>query len=583
LASNLELVQKLEELEKLVPERFEEIKKRPEWNIYLQVKDKIKLVALARQDSPDGFFAYYEGKYGFQPPYQVKKWIRRIYEGHGKGLGFTLNGYRGSWKTISVSITFLEFRIGHEPWKTNLVIRASDITAQEITDKITDTIAFLPWWKDVFPNVVPDEQGRWSTNGYSVIDKSVDKGEWTKLVANTADPTLVGGGYTSQKINGKHPTGVCLTDDLHGMNNSSSDTERKAVVDFYTTELSKTFVYKDKQLETWPINIGVPWGKGGKDDVHQALSKSGAFVVENYPVMTKVAKDTENAVYIDGLNEETGVIMEDIQGYWVLSNPEEFDVIRIKRSRGVGKFDFWQMMMMDLKSALDGGLQYFTFKVDENNKIDTNWPAVAGCDPSFTFKERAEYEVKSSSFALGVGLKRPMGGAVLADGVLEQCSTNKAAGHIAAMQSRFKNFLYTAVENVGIGALFLETMRKINPSLILVGSDLGGIRPKGEKAGKAKDKATRFRTEAAPWLEKGTFLISTEKSDYLDAIRDGLENFSELDPHKPDKRWDALDSFYHIIKAMPDVTQQKSVGQEITPIHRQPMQHPLAGRKLYGR
>jgi hypothetical protein len=287
------------------------------------------------------------------------------------------------------------------------------------------------------------------------------------------------------------------------------------------------------------------------------------------------AKEGEGT-YIDGVNEQSGVIYEDIRGWWILSNPDRFGVTAIKNDRGLGKYDFWQMMMMDLSTAGGGGLKYYTYP---HKEIDMLWPAGGGCDPSYTFKERREFEIKSSCFALGVGLKRPRGGAVLQGGVLEQCSTSIAAGHITAMKARFQNYIYTAVENQGIGRLFIETMRLINPSLVIVGSDLGGIRLKGEKAGRAKDKATRFRTEIAPWLENATWFISDERSEYLDAIRDGLDNFSELDPHKPDKRWDALDSFYHIVKSMPDILQRVSVKEEIPSVFKTKAAHPLAGRR----
>lgn len=575
MSSKEELIRQLTELAKADPVGFELVKNLPEWQIVEKEVDKTLLIQRARVFSPDGFFAYYEGKYGFPPPKHIKRWIQMIFDGHERGLGFTLNGYRGCWKTVSISISFLEYFIGSFPWKTNLVIRASDTMADEITGKIVTTIKFLPWFASVFPNVIPDEEGRWSVNGYYVIDKSIERGEWTKLVSDNADPTLVGGGFTSQKINGKHPTGICLTDDIHGMNNSHSESERKTVVDFYVTELLNTFVHKEHKLETWPINIGVPWSTGGKDDTHQVLSKSGGFVHENFPVMVKANEGDEGATYIDGLNAETGATYDDIKGWWILDNPDKFGPDIIKQKRGADKFGFWQMMMMDVRSGTQGGLRYYSYPAGE---IDVLWPVVGGCDPSFSFKERREYEVKSSFFSLAVVFKRPRGGAVLHSGVLDQCEPNVAAGYISAMKSRFMQYRDTFVEDNGIGRLFIETVRLINPSLNIICSDLYGMRLKGEKVGRAKDKTTRIRTELAPWLENATIFISDERSDYLDAVRDGLDNFYELDPHKPDKRWDALDAFYHAVKAMPDVLQQQAVKDELPSVFKQKSEHPLAGR-----
>lgn len=574
------LLKQLLEAKERNPDRFDAvIKEHPDlWGLVVEEARAVELVAKAHADSPEGFFAYYEGKYGFEPPHQVKRWVKKIYEGHAKNLGFTLNGYRGSWKTVSISISFLEYRIGLEPWKSNLVIRASDITANEITDKVTHTIQFHPWWKKCFPNVVPDEESKWSTNGYWVQDTNFNREQWTEKTAGSADPTLVGGGYTSQKINGKHPTGVCLTDDLHGMNNSSSETERKAAVKFYTTELSKTFVRSEGTLITWPINIGVPWGK---DDTHQTLKASGGYLSDEYPVMTRAPEG--EGVYCDGVNELKGVVYEDIVGWWFLSNPKVFGVDDIKRDRGLGKFDFWQMMMVDFEAAKSGGLIYYSFphKDPEGNRtIDITWPARGGCDPSFSFKERLEPERKNSWFGLGFGLKRPTGGAIIADGRLEQCTIERAATLIEAAQNFYPNWTATFVENVGMGLLFLETLRLKNPSLVLLPSDLGGIRMKGEKAGKAKNKWDRFKTEAASYLEDGTILISDEQNDFLDTLRDGLDNFGELDPNKPDKRWDAIDTVYHIIKSMPEVLVQKGAMKSSgnNPFNRKKVSvHPLTG------
>jgi hypothetical protein len=111
LSSKEELIQQLAELAAAYPERFEQVKKRPEWQIVEREVDKLLLAERARKDSPDGFFAYYEGKYGFPPPWQVKRWITEIYEAHDKGFGYTINAYRGSWKSVSISVNFTEFRI----------------------------------------------------------------------------------------------------------------------------------------------------------------------------------------------------------------------------------------------------------------------------------------------------------------------------------------------------------------------------------------------------------------------------------------------------------------------------------------
>jgi len=435
MPTKFELLEALAKAREANPERFAEVmQEHPEWfQLLLDEKKELDLLARVKTDTPEGYFAFYEGLHGITPPWQVALWVREIYKGHEQGLGYTINGYRGSWKSVSISVDFTAWRIANEPRKSNLVISANDDSADKITKAIAQLIEFHPFWKKAFPNIVPDT-GRWSSNGYWVIDTSMSREEWVAKQAGVIDPTLVGGGYTSTQINGKHPTGVAMTDDLHGLNNSHSETEKKAAVKFYTTEFSKTFIRKDNKLVTWPVNVGVPWDR--VHDTHKVLSKSGGYASSSIPVMRRALEADDGAVFIDGKNEMTGVVYDDIIGWWILSNPDNFGVDLIKQDRGLGKFDFWQMMMMDLDTASAGGLRYYSYPKDE---IGKDWPAIGGCDPSYTFKERQEYEVKSSFFGVGVGLKRPRGGAVLADGILDQCTPNRAAGHIASLQSKCIN------------------------------------------------------------------------------------------------------------------------------------------------
>jgi len=583
MQSKTEVLQQLAQIAEQNPDVVEAVlRENPEWRkVFTDEVEVLRLTTLAHQDSPEGFFAYYEGKYGFPPPPQAQRWVRKIYEGHEQNLGFTLNGHRGSRKTVTISICFLEYRIGLEPWKTNLVVRASDITANEITDKVTMTIKFHPWWKLCFPNVVPDEEGKWSTNGYWVIDTSMPHEEWVKKTSGTADPTLVGGGYTSQKINGKHPSGVCLTDDLHGINNSSSETERKAAVKFYTTELAKTFIRQDGNLITWVINIGVPWGK---DDTHQTLSKSGGFVSETYPVMKRAQEGDEGAVYIDGVNKQLGVVYEDIKGWWILNSPTLYGVDDIIRDRGLGKFDFHQMMMMDLNAAKSGSWRYYTYPHAE---IDRNWVTAGGVDIPYEFKERMERDTKLSSFAMSFYSKNPKGGAVVVGGYIGQPTIGKAFLTMLDAQTSFPNWKMCLCESAGGGRVFRESAKLMYPQLDVMSSDLGKlIRQKGESGGKAKNKKTRLETELYPWIENGVIKISDERTPYLDILRDAMDNFSELDENRADERLDALDALYHAAKFFPDVLIGRYEDELPTPIRihqKSPLEGRLALRRNNGR
>lgn len=570
--SEAELIQQLSELAKQYPERFEQAKKdHPEWwEVIANIPREVELLALCKQDNPQGYYAFYEGINGFPPPPQIKKWVAEIYGAHDDGLGFTLNGYRGSWKSVSLSAHFTAWRIGNEPGKTNLILSANDDNTDKVTKNIAQVIEFNPFWKKAFPDVVPDG-GRWSVNGYWVIDSSVPRERWAEKQSGVIDPTFLGGGYTSTRINGKHPTGVLIIDDIHGINNSTSETERKFIVKFGTTELMKTVVSENDKLDTWVLNIGVPWG----NDLHQALSKSGGFRSSVLPVMKKVDEEDEGAVYIDGINKITGVEYEDIKGWWRLQWPEKFGVSRIKQDRGLGKFDFWQMMMMDLTLAKTGTLRFYDFPARD---VDKTWPTAGGIDVPYEFKERHEHETKLSSFAMAFLSKNPRGGAVVVGGVLEHPTIGRAFRHILEAQTGYVNWIMALCEDVGGGRVFREAAKLMYPQMNIIGSDLGRIiRRQGEGGGKAKDKKTRIQLELAPWLESGTIRISEERSPYLDALRDGLENFGELDANKADDRLDALDALYHAAKGMPEVL-VGSYDAELPPLFKKRQESPLAGR-----
>jgi len=575
LMANLELYEQLAQLVQKHPAEFEAVvKEHPEWlQAIMDEKRELDLLVRCKRDTPDGFFAYYEGLHGIEPPWQVKMWIEEIYKAHEEGLGFTVNGFRGSWKSVSISVDFLSWRIGNEPRKTNLVISANDDSADKITKAIAQIIEFHPFWKKAFPSIV-SESGRWSSNGYWVVDNSMDKEEWARLQAGVIDPTFLGGGYTSTRINGKHPTGVLNIDDIHDLNNSTSDTERKYVVKFVTTVLMKTVIRLNDKLSTWVINVGVPWAT---DDTHRTLKSSGAFYASDLPLMAKSREGEKDAVYIDGVNEQTGVTYEDIKGWWVLAWPEKFGINTIKKERGLGKYDFWQMMMMDLSQAQSGSLIYYIYP---QSNIDELWATAGGVDVPYDFKERHDKQTKLSAFAMAHVSKRPSGGAVLVGGVLDNPTIGAAFNYILAAQSNFTNYIHTFCENVGGGRVFISAARLMFPHMKIMGSDLGKIiRQPGEGAGKSKNKKTRIQTELAPWLENGTVLISDRDDPYLNAVRNALDNFSELDDRGADDRLDVLDAFYHAVKGMPEVLVGKRFDEELPSIFKkQKFPHPLAGR-----
>jgi len=506
----------------------------------LDAKYSEGLAQEARKDSVEGYCAFYEGIHGFRPPEHILSEVEKIFEAHDKGMGYTLNGWRGSWKSVSLSVTFQAWRIGLEPRKTNVTISANDDSAEKITKAIAAMIEYHPFWKMAFPTIVPDS-GRWSVEGYWVVDNSMAREEWAKLQAGVIDPAFVGGGHGSTRVNGKHPTGVLDIDDLHDINNSSSDKERKALVKALTTVILKTAVRIDDKLSTWVMNIGVPWAE---DDSHHILKNAG-WVWQEIPAMKRAEEG--KGVYIDGINPATGICYEDIKGWWLLTEPRRFGVNSIIAERALGKAEFWQMIMLDLATASAGKLKYYPYPHEE---IKMDWPTQGGADPTNVDKPARE-KGRRSSFAHVYIAKLPMGGAVIVDGVLQPSSLAGAIIFMREAQTRFSNWLGTACEDTGGGSVFIQGVHLAAPDIRIYSSDLSGIL---KKTGKVKSKPDRI-LELSNWFENGRIKISDADTPFLNALRKLLNNFFDLMDDMHNEAWDAGDAAYHAVKAMPDVLQ----------------------------
>jgi len=396
----------------------------------------------------------------------------------------------------------------------------------------------------------------------------MDYGEWKKKRASVVDPTLVCGGLGSTRINGKHPTGLLYCDDIHDLNNSTSQTERATVVKQMTSVVLKTVIREDDKLKTWVFVVGVPWAK---DDTYQLLMDSGQYNYEVLPVM-RPGTEEEGAVYIDGLNKEKGVTYEDIQGWWVLTWPEKFGVNSIMFERSLGKFEFWQMMMMDIETAGAGSLKYYTYPAGE---VDYAWFVQPGVDPTNVDKPPQEY-ARRSKFAISYIGERPMGGGVLIDGVLESCGLAQAINHMQAGQTRFPNCKPYSVENTGGGAMFIQGVR-LNSSVVRVVES--GLRGMTDKV--VSDKKTRFLNNVAPYFEDGTILVSDANTPFLNAFRSLMDNFYDLDP-KHSEEFDVADSVFHALRNMTGILAlHRRQEQAAYPVRLERQKHPLSGIRDY--
>lgn len=510
------------------------------------------------EDSPESFAAYCELIDGTPPPAHTMRQIRRIYSDHAEGTGTVVHAFRGSRKTTYFGVKFVSYRVGKEPAKTNIATGAVDDSPEKVMKSVAAIIEFHPEWKRVFPNVVPDTGRGWSMEGYYVKDTGVEYNDWVKQQSSTIDPTFLGGGYESRRLNGKHPSGVLYIDDIHDINNNS-DKQRRDVVKALTSVILKTVIRKDDKLSTWVLGVGVPWSS---DDGYQTMVNSG-YGYTATPAMERATEGEAGAVYLDGFNKASGVTYDDLKGWWKLTYPEVFGVNSIMQERSFGKADFWQMIMLDLATASTGRLIYHQFPHDQ---VDMNWVMYGGCDPT-TFEVTMQ-DKKSSYFALCYLAKRPGGGAVIVDGILEKCSLLQAENHILSAQSKFPNWQVTAVENVSVGKVFFQALQR-NALIRIVLSGLKGIND-----ARVRSKKDRWMNDGAKFFEDGTILISDADTPFLNALRRLFNYFYDLD--ESDGAFDAGDATYHAMKQIPDVLRRRDEAQENRRRERSKAAHPLA-------
>jgi hypothetical protein len=497
---------------------------------YIDDLHRIGLAQKAKEFSPAGFLAHYELMTGTPPPPRVKRWARKIFKAHDEGNGFVLRAYRGSWKTVTLGVVFVSYVISHFPILTNVVVSANDDSAEKITRAVAAIIEHHPEWKRAYPNIVPDS-GKWSVEGFFVKDTSMPYEEWVAKRASIIDPTLVGGGIGSTRLNGKHPSGVLYCDDVHDLHNSNSDKERAVVVKTMISVVLKTAIREGGKLKTWVLGVGVPWAD---DDALAVMADSGQYGFETLPAMEKSVAGAPGAVYIDGRNRVTGVIYTDIVGWWILEDPDRFGIDNIISERSLGRFEFWQMIMMDIKTARVGGLKYHTYR---HENIDPTWIHSGGVDFATLGEANAvaKPDPGRDMFSIAYGAKTPFNQLVITDGIIEQCTQAQAEEHMKNSHSKFINWRTGIFEGDGAGEQFWLSFIQRNK----------GAKWRMEKTG-GKSKRYRQEKEMGPWLENGSVLISDEDTDYLNALRKALDDF-------PDGNNDIRDGLYWLCRCFPEV------------------------------
>ena len=515
--------------------------------------------------------AYYELIHGGKIAEHNMDANDKIFQAHENGEPFLFLGFRGCRKTTTFGITFCTWLLGNVPDGTGIVTGASDSNAKINASAMALIIEFHPEFKQCFPHVVPKDK-KWGADGYWLIDTRMSREKWEQKQAKTPDPSFIGGGYKSASINGKHPSLFLLPDDLHDIDSSQSPKEREYIKLVFFTQIMKACIRKNDKLVTWVIMTGVPFAE---DDTYGEMISTGQCLYVKLPVMRRAPEG--QGVHIDGVNPKTQAVYEDIKGWWFLTWPEEFGVKSIISERARGKSSFWQMMMIDIKTAKTAGIKYYLYDEQKFGMIGFNLPTNGGADPTSIDPDTEVGGKKRSSFALCYLSKLPQGGAVVKGGVLKAMGIKAAKDVILQAQSMFTNWGTTGVENVGPGAVFCQYLR-LDSSVRFRDSNLVD-KQLGNKS--VQNKRLRFDNQVAPHLESGLIMISSEESDYNMALRKLCDNFWDIKDDDP--ALDAGDGLYHAIKIDPSFL-RVPVIQNLNPRainDRGSLAHPMAGG-MYG-
>ena len=503
----------------------------------IKATEELLLSTLAREDSPEGFAAFFRVITGKDLTPFAQKWIDDLYQSRKDSKYFAIEAFRGSAKT-TVLTAFLCFRIGLEPHKTYLTIQVGDDIAQDNSERVADIIANNPGWKLCFPHVVPDMDKGWGAGGYEVMRKDIPYPEWRKLNSDRKDPTFLGLGYKSRAIIGKRVTGLLLVDDILDENNTSSDREMETVRKIMTGTLFPTLV-----KGAWMVCVFTPWRE---DDPVMSMTSLDEFVRIKTPIVEECKQDDPGSFQLP-----------DDATYYRSVWPKRFPVSEIKMRRAMSaKIEFARMYLLDLSKADRQVFKWFEYPASQ---INGSWAMVGGVDYASSLKnaQNMANQADTDYFALAYVAKLPTGGAVVVDGVLARTTMLPALGYVERAQELYPGWLLTVVEGDGKGEEFIQVLLQ-KPNLKIVPMKTGG-----------KGKMERLERQMSPWLESMRVRISDADTPFLNELR------KELREYPNNRHDDAMDAVYWALRGMPEVLAMPVTNDELPKMEKRKLTNPF--------
>jgi len=489
---------------------------------YLE-QEKLALATLAREnDTPEGFAAFFRLMHNTKLRPGGYEWVEQAYEAHAEEKGFANRVHREGSKTTIFSKFFCAFRIGHEPEKTNMVIRINGTKADETTSAVATIIESNPKWGLVFPNVVPDIKKGWGANGYYVKRTDMTYEDWIALRTETDDyPTLVGYGWNSGSIVGSRISGVCLVDDIHDTQNVKSEKDMASIKDLVTENLEYTI-----KQGAWEIWNYTPYAF---NDIYAFIETTGEYVLNNAPVMSAAKEGDPGATFWP---EDEFVPLSG--KWWKLAWPGYWDYKRLtKKYKKTGQIKFARQMLLDLEAMRGNTLKAEWIRYFPADQIDPAWPSFFGIDYAST---RDKLKLKTRDyFAMAFGKVLPGGGLIVTGGLRAHLTKAEALKAMASHANMQRPQLI-GVESIGKGEEFYT-------DALMLKDIHDGVYPLFEiKSHGRKSKGERLEDWLAPRVQSGRIMFSNAPDEFLT----NFENEWLLYPNA--QHDDCLDAVYMLSK-----------------------------------
>jgi hypothetical protein len=476
--------------------------------------------ALAREFSINGYRNWYWCVTRWEYPDAHLPLITALIEAKTTQKAVMVQAWRGFGKTFDLLI-FVAWLVGLFPVGSTGYVQINDTKAQKSGDAIADLIEKSTAWKYAFPNVIPDKETGWSSSkGYNVQDINVTKdaegyARWRDMcfADHGAEASLMCAGIKSGDIIGWHPSNGEYFDDLHDEGNTRSKAEMQEVVDIFEGNIIPTW-FSPRGMPILAC-VCTPWDSDA--DAYHAMLQTGLFKLVKIPIFVE---------------DENGETFAPLDKKVKLAWPENFNMDKVVSIYNSNIKRFYQMYLLDDKAAQ----KYAVFKWQSFRQEDVqlSWPIKAGVDPVYSIDDQKASAVRGLSyFALCYLSITPMMTGVITGGVLEQCSAQDGASHIASAQTSFLTYVNCWCENAGGGQLFQQLAKKSFPGLRIIGFNLSDI--------SRESKSGRQYSFLSTLFQNGNITVSTAKTPFLDCLRSYLIRYPNItDPHAPE--WDVADA-----------------------------------------